>query len=92
VLEFRPERFLSDADENGVRTIVQPSPYAFPAFNAGFRMCLGRSMALMNAKILSSAVLRRFRLRTKPGHDPMYKISIVLVQRDGLPMTVEARE
>ena len=92
MLEFRPERFLSDADENGVRTLVQPSQYAFPAFHCGFRLCLGRGMALMNAKTLTSSVLRLFRLRTKAGHDATYRLSIVMTQKNGLPVTVHARE
>ena len=35
VLEFRPERWLSEPDANGVRSLQQKSPYAFPQFNAG---------------------------------------------------------
>lgn len=48
-LTFKPERFIS-TDEEGRRTLIQPSPYVYPVFNAGFRLCLGRAMALLEGK------------------------------------------
>jgi cytochrome P450 len=96
VLQFRPERFLKIDDDavgaEGRPTLVQPSQYAFPAFNAGYRLCLGKSMALMESKTCATAILRRFTLREKEGHDPMYKITIVMSMKHGLPVTVHERD
>lgn len=93
VLEFKPERWLSEElDEAGRRTIVQKSAYAFPQFNAGFRLCLGRGMAILETKLLAVVLLRRFRFRVQPGLDPMYKINIVTFMKNGLPVEIENKD
>jgi cytochrome P450 len=91
-LEFKPDRWLTDADSNGVRTLIQKSPFAFPQFNAGFRLCLGRSMALMEAKVVAVSILRKYRLEVKPNHDASYRLNIVLFQKNGLPVQVHQRD
>ena len=57
--EFRPERFL-DLKE-------QPSPYKFIAFNAGPRLCLGMSMAYLQAKILLISLMQQFHFTLADG-------------------------
>jgi len=52
--EFRPERHLKDGNID-----IKP-PHEFPVFNGGKRICMGRKMALMNAKLLMSELLTRF--------------------------------
>ena len=47
MLAFKPDRFLSPASSSGSRTLIQPSQYSYPQFNAGPRLCLGRGMAIM---------------------------------------------
>lgn len=37
---------------------TQPSPYEFPVFQAGPRMCLGVNMALLEAKCLITMILQ----------------------------------
>ncbi len=48
-------------------------------------------MALLEAKVLASAILQRYSLRVVPGADLSYRISVVLALKHGLPMTVRAR-
>jgi cytochrome P450 len=90
VMEFKPQRFLSN--EGSSRVLVQPSQYSFPQFNAGFRLCLGKSMAINEAKVVVASVLRRFKLRMKAGHDPHYKVTVVLAMKHGLPVSVKDRQ
>ncbi|KAL2251685.1 UNVERIFIED_CONTAM: cytochrome [Sesamum indicum] len=53
--EFKPERWL---DENGC--FQQESPFKFPAFQAGPRICLGKEFAYRQMKIFSAVLLRFF--------------------------------
>ncbi|KAK4415986.1 cytochrome [Sesamum alatum] len=53
--EFKPERWL---DENGC--FQQESPFKFPAFQAGPRICLGKEFAYRQMKLFSAVLLRFF--------------------------------
>ncbi|XP_073526215.1 uncharacterized protein, partial [Phyllobates terribilis] len=57
-LEFKPERWL---DMGGTFTPV--SLYKYPVFQAGFRVCLGKEMALMTMKIVCLTLVRLFDIR-----------------------------
>jgi len=52
--EFRPERHL----KNG-KLSIKPA-HEFPTFNGGKRLCLGKNMAIMNAKMMLSELISRF--------------------------------
>lgn len=56
--EFRPERWNT----------LQPTPFKFPTFNAGYRLCPGKSMAILEIKILMASILQKYRLVLKPQH------------------------
>jgi len=83
---FNPERWL----HHGGRPI-QPSPYVFPAFQAGPRTCLGRNMAYLEAKCCAAMLLQRFQFRVVDGHKVIPQTSVTLPMRYGLLMNVEAR-
>ncbi|KAK4404722.1 cytochrome [Sesamum angolense] len=52
--EFKPERWI----ENGI--CKQESPFKYPVFHAGPRMCLGKDMAYIQMKSIAASVLERF--------------------------------
>ncbi|KAM0947895.1 putative cytochrome P450 [Dioscorea sansibarensis] len=53
--KFKPERWL---DEDG--NFQPESPYKYPVFHAGPRMCLGKEMAYIQMKSIIACVLERF--------------------------------
>ena len=53
--EFRPQRF--DPEEASKR-----SPYAFNAFGAGNRNCMGMRLALIEAKMAITGLLTEYKL------------------------------
>lgn len=85
--EFKPERWLAE-DGN----VLVESPFKFPVFNAGPRLCLGREMAYLQVKSVVSYVLLKYRLELVPDFKVAYKLGITLFMKDGLLMKVLPRE
>ena len=50
-LSFKPDRWIP---------FTQPSPYEFPVFKAGRRICLGRDMALFETSIVVILLLQQY--------------------------------
>jgi len=84
-LQYRPQRFL-----NG-ETDEQPK-YAYFPFSGGPRMCIGNSFAMMEAKILLSAIIQRFTLQAVPGEVVVPEPTITLRPKDGLRMRLMPRD
>ncbi|KAK4735127.1 hypothetical protein R3W88_009388 [Solanum pinnatisectum] len=66
-LEFKPDRWM---DENGELKIV--SPYKYPVFQAGPRVCLGKEMAFTQMKYVLASVLRRFEIKPVKVEKPVF--------------------
>lgn len=68
----------------------EPSLYTMPVFQAGPRLCLGKSSALVVVTMMLSQMLQRYtikRLQTAATYD----VSIALPVKGGLPMKLERR-
>ncbi|GJN17420.1 hypothetical protein PR202_gb04483 [Eleusine coracana subsp. coracana] len=85
--EFRPERWLG---EDGM--FRPESPFKYPVFHAGPRMCLGKEMAYIQMKSIVACVFEKFRFRFLGGEDmPELLLSFTLRMKGGLPMQVNKR-
>eukprot|EP00005_Dracoamoeba_jomungandri_P012948 CAMPEP_0174275028 /NCGR_PEP_ID=MMETSP0439-20130205/59605_1 /TAXON_ID=0 /ORGANISM="Stereomyxa ramosa, Strain Chinc5" /LENGTH=326 /DNA_ID=CAMNT_0015367101 /DNA_START=1080 /DNA_END=2060 /DNA_ORIENTATION=+ len=80
-LKFDPDRFDRPYNKD-----------AYLAFHIGPQLCLGRAMAYLEAKILTSVLLQRFTLRLAEGHKVEPQPCIVLKARYGMKMTVHRRK
>lgn len=72
----------------------EPSPYSFPVFQAGKRICLGMNMAMMEVKILTIMVLQAFTLKALSPtcmEDIKYTLAVTLSLENGLPVKVQPR-
>ncbi|XVF80088.1 hypothetical protein PTKIN_Ptkin15bG0042200 [Pterospermum kingtungense] len=87
-LEFRPERWLS-ADG---KEFINHDSYKFVAFNAGPRICLGKSLAYLQMKSVVAAALLRHKLTLAPGHKVEQKMSLTLFMKYGLKVNVHGRD
>ncbi|KAF8751318.1 hypothetical protein HU200_012199 [Digitaria exilis] len=86
--EFRPERWLG---EDG--TFRPESPFKYPVFHAGPRMCLGKEMAYIQMKSIVACVFERFSFQFVGGEGrPGLLLSLTLRMEGGLPMKVTKRE
>ncbi|GLT95696.1 hypothetical protein SLE2022_133630 [Rubroshorea leprosula] len=85
--ECRPERWL---DDKGI--VKQESPFRYPVFHAGPRMCLGKDMAYIQMKSIAAAVMERFSVevleKEKTGR---HLLSLTLRMKGGLPVKVRER-
>ncbi|KAL6853517.1 hypothetical protein ACP4OV_019546 [Aristida adscensionis] len=85
--EFRPERWLGD--DGAFRP---ESPFKYPVFHAGPRMCLGKEMAYIQMKSIVACVFERFSFRYVGGEQhPGLVLSLTLRMKGGLPMQVSNR-
>nr|AYM55640.1 cytochrome p450 [Croton stellatopilosus] len=85
--EFKPERWL----KNGV--FVAENPYKYPVFQAGFRVCLGKEMALVEMKSVALAVIRAFKVRVvDPDQAPRFSPGLTATVRGGLPVAIQRRK
>lgn len=86
-LNFNPRRWL----KNG--KFVPISPYRYPVFQAGLRVCLGKELALVEMKCVALAIVRQFKIRVSdPGQTPRFAPGLTATVRGGLPVTVQVRK
>ncbi|KAJ0427448.1 putative unspecific monooxygenase [Helianthus annuus] len=88
VLEFRPERWLSDDGKK----FEMKDQFRFVSFNAGPRICLGKDLAYLQMKSIAAAVLLRHRLSVVPGHRVEQKMSLTLFMKYGLKVDLHPRD
>ncbi|PIN04067.1 Cytochrome P450 CYP4/CYP19/CYP26 subfamily [Handroanthus impetiginosus] len=85
--EYKPERWIEDG------VCKQESPFKYPVFHAGPRMCLGKDMAYIQMKSIAASVLERFQVNVlmEKGKRPEHLLSLTLRMKDGLPVRVKER-
>ncbi|XP_010247227.1 PREDICTED: cytochrome P450 94B3 [Nelumbo nucifera] len=84
--EFKPQRWL----ESG--TCRQESPFRYPIFHAGPRMCLGKDMAYIQMKSIAASVIERFHVDVVDGDKcPEHLLSLTLRIKGGLRVRIKQR-
>ena len=82
---FIPERWLNNDDKI--------SQYEFVAFNAGYRTCLGKTMAILEASIILIKLLQKFKFESvKNINDINYNPKIILSIKGGLPVKISVNK
>ena len=77
--------------ENGV--CRAESPFRFPVFHAGPRMCLGKEMAYIQMKSIAAAVIERFEVgMAEKEKSPKYLLSLTLRMENGCPVVLKKRD
>ncbi|CAL4946487.1 unnamed protein product [Urochloa decumbens] len=85
--EFRPERWLRDG------RFVPESPYRYPVFQGGARVCVGKELALMEMKAVIVAVVRSFDVEAigRSSRKPKFAPGLTATFAGGVPVRVRRR-
>ncbi|XVE56597.1 hypothetical protein DITRI_Ditri04bG0023800 [Diplodiscus trichospermus] len=90
-LEFKPNRWFQEPGaENGLLKSV--SPFKFPVFQAGPRVCLGKEMAFIQMKYVVASILRKFEIRLVSRQQPVFIPLLTAHMAGGLKVLVKRRE
>jgi len=86
--KFDPNRWIVDGKFHA------RSEYEFVAFNAGPRLCLGKSMAIFEVKALLVEILRVFKFSSVDPlmPEPQTRFGTTLLLTNGLPVYVQRRD
>eukprot|EP00249_Psilotum_nudum_P012777 c23978_g1_i1 orf=301-1866(-) len=84
-MKFRPERWLRDG------VFVSESPYKYPVFQAGPRICLGKDFAYIQMKLVVASLVQQFKFSVSTQHRLQYTFGISLHLANGLPVSVRIR-
>ncbi|KAJ4811902.1 Cytochrome P450 704C1 [Rhynchospora pubera] len=76
--DFRPERWL-----NNVGIFVPESPFKFPVFQAGPRICLGKEFAYRQMKIVAATLLYFFKFQLWDASREVRSRTMLTLQIDG---------
>ncbi len=87
----RHPAFWERPDEFDPSRFPDRSPEAYLPFGLGPRFCIGHEFAMLEAQIITAAVLQSFRLRLVPGHPVEPLPGITLQARHGMMMNLQPR-
>lgn len=99
-LEFKPERFMTDAAEVGVPAVPSAlgpfkpekgSPGPWMSFVYGPRSCLGQTLGLIHLKLLLSTLLHRYSLELVESNPPLPVQCFQLHVREGIKVRMTLR-
>jgi len=82
---FNPERFSAENEPNIPK-------YAYLPFGGGARVCIGNSFAMMEAKIILSSIVQRYRLLLATNEPIVPEPLVTLRPQHGMPMTLRERK
>jgi cytochrome P450 len=78
--QFNPDRWLT----------IDPSAYEYIPFGAGLRMCIGASFAMMEAKVILSMIIQRYRVALLPNATVDRDVQITMAPKKGMTMSIHA--
>ncbi|KAJ6375386.1 hypothetical protein OIU77_000379 [Salix suchowensis] len=87
--EFRPDRWFQETGSD--QTLKSVSPYKFPVFQAGPRVCLGKEMAMIQMKYVVASILRRFEIKPVFDNEPAFAPLLTAHMVGGLKVMVKRR-
>ncbi|KAL9294301.1 Cytochrome P450 94B3 [Arabidopsis thaliana] len=89
--EFNPNRWY-DSEPGSTRPVLKPiSPYKFPVFQAGPRVCVGKEMAFMQMKYVVGSVLSRFEIVPVNKDRPVFVPLLTAHMAGGLKVKIKRR-
>lgn len=90
---FKPERWWTEVPGQPDKVKVKPmDEYEMSTFNACPRLCMGKYMAILEAKIAMLTFVRKWKWKVAPGYSPQLKSPCVMMQPiNGVSIVLEPR-
>ncbi|KFK43581.1 hypothetical protein AALP_AA1G144900 [Arabis alpina] len=82
---FRPERWIQAGQ------FVSEGQFKYVVFNAGPRLCLGKTFAYLQMKMIAASVLLRYSIKVVQDHVVVPRITTNLYMKYGLKVTTTPR-
>ncbi|KAF2615745.1 hypothetical protein F2Q70_00011185 [Brassica cretica] len=90
--EFKPNQWF-DSEPGIIKPVLKPiSPFKFPVFQAGPRVCIGKEMTFMQMKFVVGYVLSRFEIIPVSKHKPVFVPLLTAHMAGGLKVKIKRRE
>ncbi|XVF49643.1 hypothetical protein PTKIN_Ptkin04bG0029500 [Pterospermum kingtungense] len=86
--QFKPDRWFQKPGW----LLKSVSPFRFPVFQAGPRVCLGKEMAFIQMKYVVASILKRFEIRPVCNDEPVFVPLLTGHMAGGLKVLVKRRE
>ncbi|CAH2051446.1 unnamed protein product [Thlaspi arvense] len=82
---FKPERWIQAGQ------FVNDDQFKYVVFNAGPRMCLGKTFAYLQMKTVAASVLLRYSIKVDQDHVVVPRVTTTLYMKLGLKVTISPR-
>ncbi|KAF2544875.1 hypothetical protein F2Q70_00019785 [Brassica cretica] len=82
---FRPERWIQAG------SFVSDDQFKYVVFNAGPRLCLGKTFAYLQMKTVAASVLLRYSVKVDPDHVVVPRVTTTLYMKHGLKVIISPR-
>jgi cytochrome P450 len=84
-----PETF--DPDRFSPERVGSIPPGAYVPFSGGQRICIGKTFAMMESRLILGSMVQRLNPRVQEGHRPVHKAELSMHPDGPLPIVVELR-
>ncbi|GAV64277.1 p450 domain-containing protein [Cephalotus follicularis] len=91
-LKFKPGRWFIQSNTKKRGSLKKVSPFKFPIFQAGPRICLGKDMAFIQMKYIVASILRRFEIIPVSPNKPVFVPHLTAHMASGLEVLVHKRD
>ncbi|XP_024008941.1 cytochrome P450 86B1 isoform X2 [Eutrema salsugineum] len=82
---FKPERWIQAGN------FVSDDQFKYVVFNAGPRLCLGKTFAYLQMKTVAASVLLRYSIKVAQDHVVVPRVTTTLYMKHGLKVTISPR-
>ncbi|XP_010476304.1 PREDICTED: cytochrome P450 86B1-like [Camelina sativa] len=82
---FKPERWIQAGN------FVSDDQFKYVVFNAGPRLCLGKTFAYLQMKTVAASVLLRYSIKVVKDHVVVPRVTTTLYMKHGLKVTISPK-
>lgn len=90
-LDFKPDRWFEHTPGERRDTLKDVSPYKYPVFHAGPRVCLGKGMANAQMSYVVASIINRYEIRAVGSEEALYLPLLTAHMNGGFNVLIRRR-